>query len=661
MAGPVKKIPSRSDVGKMILQELSLRFKFWERRMSTKQEEWAEAEEKLLAYIPETEITRIRKAHRREGKPDYTTIQIPYTYAAVMSAHTYLTSVFMARSPVFQYSGRHGETQHQTQALEALIDYQMLVGFMGPAFYTWLYDGLKYGVGITGTYWDDKIDIITETIEQPITNMLGEETGEFETIEMPTPVRTYSGNRLYNIQPQDFIFDARLPMREFQQGEFAGRRFKMGWNELIRKEKMGIYYGSKEIGRSRGTSYYASEPGSTQLERPSAYSNTQDIGGEISGFEVDHPLFISCVEMVVEIMPDEWRLSNLPWPQKWVFVCTDDFQNLLCVCPLNYYHCQFPYDVFPMEPEGYGLTTRGLPKVLDPVQSTIDWLLNSHFWNVRAALNNKFVVDPGRIVMKDALSPLPGGLIRLKPEAYGTDTKTAVTQLAVNDVTQNHLTNFQMMIGIGERVGGVNDQIMGMLDTGGRKTATEVRTSTSFGINRLKTLAEFASVSAVEPLSRKLVQNSQQYFDMELQFKIAGDLMSTGGQGLVMVNPQTIAGFYNFVPVDGTLPIDRFAQVNLWKELFQAVISMPAIGMQYDVAGIFQWVAQLAGLKNITQFRTQVVPDALLQAWTQTGQSVPLGGPGQSSSRRNSQPGGGTRQKSLQAPQNPQYQPGLTQ
>jgi hypothetical protein len=219
--------------------------------------------------------------------------------------------------------------------------------------------------------------------------------------------------------------------------------------------------------------------------------------------------------------------------------------------------------------------------------------------------------------------------------------------MAITDVTQQHLANIPLMVNFGERVGGVNDQVMGMLDTGGRKTATEVRTSTSFGINRLKTLAEFASISGVDPLSRMLVQNSQQYYDMDLEFKIAGDLLQTSGPlglqgnqmmsqalgqmggrpGFVRVTPDTIAGFYDFVPVDGTFPIDRFAQVNLWKELFQAILAVPMIGMQYDLGGIFQWVAQLAGLKNITQFKLQVTPDQILAAQAQAGNAVPLSGP----------------------------------
>src|SRR5581483_3394739 len=351
------------------------------------------------------------------------------------------------------------------------------------------------------------------------------------------------------------------------------------------------------------------EEGSSILERPETLANyrVNEMAGEFQG-AAKHPLIVGIYQICMEIIPKEWELGNSDYPEKWVFTTTDDYAVLMGAQPLGHLHCKFPYAVIPYEPEGYGLTSRGMPEILEPIQNTLDWLVNSHLYNVRAALNNKFVVDPSRVVLKDVLDPLPGGIIRLKPEAYGTDTRLPVSQMQIADVTQMHMQDLQMMFGIGERTGGVNDAIMGMLSPGGRKTATEVRTSTSLGINRLKTTAELASSCGFDPLSQMIVQNTQQFYDMELKFRIAGDLLQNAGEGFLMVNPQAIAGAFDFVPVDGTLPIDRMGQVQLWEQLMQSAQSNPQIMMGYDWTRIFQWVAQLAGLKNITQFKVQVLP-----------------------------------------------------
>lgn len=617
-----KNIPHGSDVERMILAEIRMRVRHWERIVSEKEKTWKDAEERILAYLPEREVDAKRATAREGGLPQYTTIQIPYSYGVLMAAHTYLTSVFMGRNPMFQYSGRHGEAMQQVQAMEALIDYQITVGAMLPRFYTWLYDALKYGFGVVGVYWMNKLETVSQVVETQDLDMFGMPFGPKRKVVESVPMRTYSGNCLYNVQPQDFVWDVRYPVRDFQQGEFCGRRMRMGWNEVKRREKTGYYMNIQHV-KSRGMDIQRVVQGSDQLLRPETFADMS--WGDEQGYTKGRPMAIDAVELVIELIPSEWRLGTSDWPEKWVFTCTEDYHTLIGAEPLGAFHAKFPYQVLPLEPEGYGLTSRGLPEILIPVQNTVDWLINSHFYNVRAALNNRYVVDPSRVVMKDVLDPLPGGIVRLKPEAYGSDTKMAMSQLPIADVTQAHMGDLPAMIGIGERTVGINDQVMGMLESGSnRKTATEVRTSTSFSINRLKTIAEYASACAFEPVSQMLVQNSQQFYDMELKFRIAGDLLQSAGEQFIAVDPTTIAGFYDFVPVDGTLPIDRLAQANMWREMFREIATVPQIGMQYDLGGIFEWVAQLMGLKNITRFKIQMTPDALLMQQAAMGNVVPL-------------------------------------
>ena len=151
--------------------------------------------------------------------------------------------------------------------------------------------------------------------------------------------------------------------------------------------------------------------------------------------------------------------------------------------------------------------TRGIPEIMDGIQNTVDWLINTHFFNVRASLNNQFIVDPSKLVIKDVQNTGPGFLWRLRPEAYGTDITKMFYQVPVQDITRSNISDFSTMLGIGERTLGVNDQIMGALSTGsGRKTATEVRTTTGFGVNRMKTICEYMSASGFSPHSQKLVQ-----------------------------------------------------------------------------------------------------------------------------------------------------------
>lgn len=651
MPSLTQKIPNDSELARRIRTELKARIRAWQREATKFEKRWRAAEETALAYLPERTVDALRREAREDGLPQYTTIQIPYTYAVLMAAHTYFTSVFMGRNPVMQFSARHGESMQQVQAIEALHDYQMLVGQLLAPLYTWLYDTGKYGAGVMGLFWDDRFEHITSINAVPVLDILGQPTGETQKIKETRRAKVYSGNKLYNVQPWDFIFDVRYPIREFQQGEYAGVKRTLNWNEVRRRQSAGYYMNVESLTRGQTRSGEEVDGGSPALERADTDSlSTLD---SLSGMDVTHPSEVPVYELCVELIPKEWRLGNSDFPEKWVFTVTQDNSVLLGAQPLGAFHARYPYAVLTMEPEAYGLIPRGIPATLEPIQQTLDWLINSHFYNVRAVLNNKLVVDPSRVVMKDVLNPLPGGVIRMKPEAYGTDARLAVNQLNVTDVTRSHLADLQMMYGMGERTVGVNDQIMGMLATGGRKTATEVRTSTSFGVNRLKTVTEYFSATGFDPLAQMMLTNTQQYYDGEQKFKIAGDLATAAGANFMMVNPEMLLGFYDFVPVDGTLPIDRYAQASLWKELMVQVRAMPDVLMQYDFARMFEWVAQLAGMKNITQFRVQAVPDQALLQQLKLGNVVPLGGGGRPPKARG--PSGGVQG----GPSNPAQTPGM--
>ena len=592
------------------------------RALARRHDKWIKDEEAALAYLPEKDIDAARRLKREvKGEPQYTTIQIPYSYAVLMSMHTYWTTVFMGRDPVFQFSGRHGESQQQVQAMEALIAYQLQVGKMLVPLYLWLMDAGKYGIGILGTYWENETATIAAIEEREEIYLGIIPTGKMKKVKTSRQVKGYEGNKLYNVRPFDFFPDPRLPLYRFQEGEFCAVRVELGWNTLLKRSEQGYYVNTDRVMTPGGDLENTAGriDGSSQLKLPSP-SNYFFDGDKNTGKKKAE--IVPAYECAIDLVPDRWGLGTGKMPEKWVFTVTEDYQTVLGAQPLGANHNRFPWDVLELEPEGYSLAKRGVPEILLPVQNTVDWLLNSHFYNVRKTLNNQFVTDPSRVVMRDFIDSAAGGVIRLKPSAYGTDTRTVVSQLPVVDVTTGHLRDLDVMLGFGQRTLGVSDQVMGMINQQGRRTAQEVRTSSTFGINRLKTNAEYFSAMGWSTLAQMLVQNSQQYYDTELKLKIVGDLAIGAGQQFIDVNPDMITGFYDFVPVDGTLPIDRFAQANMWRELFAQISKIPEIMAQYNIGRIFEWVAQLAGLKNITQFKLQVLPPGIAPP----PNVVPIGG-----------------------------------
>lgn len=637
-----------------ILDAVKRRWALSRNKMSDRHAKWKEAEEKYVAYMPAKEADKKRDTKRKSGDPQYTTIEIPYSYAQLLAAHTYWTSVFLARTPIYQFTGRHGETEQKVQALEAIMDYQLQVGQHMLPLYIWLLDAGKYGMGVVGNYWEKETQWVSQIVEAPDLFMGVVNTGKTKKIRQTAEMTSYLGNKLYNVRPFDFYPDPRVPISQFQRGEFCGRYVEVGWNYVKQRGQTGVYQNVDKLKGTRPGTWLHEKQSNMGVQVPNE-GQSADVSLDTlpTSSDIDKLDYVSLLEMCVEVIPSEWGLGSSKMPEKWMITIGNDTVVLRCA-PLGCLHNKFPFQILEYELEAYGTTKRGMMEMLEPLNNVMTWLFNSHFHNVRKVLNDQLVVDPSRLVMRDVTDPEAGRLIRLRPEAYGTPVQDAIHQLQVVDITRTHLADANVVAEMMQRLSGVTDNIMGLVNAGGRKTATEVRTSSSFGINRLKTNAEYFSAGGFAPLAQMMVQNTQQYYDQAYQFKLAGDLLSMSPT-MLQVTPDSIMGFFDFVPVDGTMPVDKFALANVWKELMMGMQKMPSLLMQYDIGAIFAHVAHLSGVKNVNQFKLQVTPDQVLLAQMQAGNSVPLNG-GQSGGRN---PKSGGTSGDGQRPPGPAQVPGM--
>ena len=578
---------------------------------------WSQNEDMLKAYVPESDNDALRKQSRKdEGTPQYTTIEVPYSYALMLTLHTYLTSTFLSRTPILQMSGRHGESQQAEQAVEALLDYQITSGGNLPALYIWLLDPLRYGHGVIGQYWDEEQIAVSARV--PVARkFLGADIPGTETMKTIQQVlQGYVGTRLYNVRPQDFFHDPRLPFWRMQEGEFCIRFDQIGWSTAKTRERNGVYFNIEAAAKSMNQPGYR-DPGSARTSLANDSTVDQSILRDADG----NPSRLNIHEFYWEIVPRDFNLGDGEIAEKWVFTIANETTIIGCQ-PLGLLHNKWPFDGLEYEVGGYELFNRSVLEVSKTLNDTLTWLFNSHFFNVRKTLNDQFFVDPSMVSMEDMEDPNPGRLVRLKPAAYGKPVDQFVKQFPVVDVTRQHVQDSGFVADLMQKLLGANENLMGNTQ-GTRHTATEVRSATANAVNRIKTVCEWMSATGFAPLATKMLQSSQQLYDMERKFRIVGDL-TQWGERFITVTPDQIAGFYDFVPVDGTMPIDRYAQANLWQQLLGGVAQLPQVMGAYDMPKIFAFVAQLAGLKNVNQFRIQVLPDAQMQQQITAGNSVPL-------------------------------------
>lgn len=604
-----------------ISDALKARLRMSDQGMRDRHQTMATNEELFQAYIPEKDVDALRRVKRENsGVPAYRTVEIPYSYAVLMTAHTYYTSVFLSRSPILQLSGRHGEAENKRLAVEALLNYQTQVGQMLLNMFIWLLDPGKYGYGVIGHHWDKQlVRVRQEVVKQRMflgMPIPGTDYKIYEAADVPG----YVGNRAFNVRPQDFFPDPRVALVHYQKGEFCARYVEIPWCEIYEGQRAGRFFNYEELKKMRNDRD-TQEGGNPSRDTGSSRVTKLPEEIEVEG-GYDVPVgFVKGHEVYIRLVPNDWKLDKGDRYEIWAFnIATNGV--IFGAQPTGEFSDQFPFDILVDEIDGYTVAPRGMLERIKPLNDIVTWLINTHFYNVRSVLNNQLVVDPSMVVMKDVENPDPGKLIRLKPQAYGRDVRTMISQLQVTDVTRTHMADVSMWQDVIQRVTGVNDTVMGVVNSGSRRTATEVRQSTTFGINRLKTQCEWYSTTGFGPMTQKLVQRTQQHYDVERQFRIVGDLANFA-PNFAMVTPADILGFFDYEPVDGTLPVDRFAQANMWQMLMGQIKDVPQVMMQYDIAKIFAWVATLAGIKNMAQFR--LVPDQQLLGAAAAGNVVPIG------------------------------------
>lgn len=618
-----------TELHRRITKAVVARKELSENQMRDAHTRWNKNEDDFVAYIPKSDKEKKDELARDQGgELSYQKVVVPYNYSMLMTAHTYFASTMLARDPIFQYTGAHGESEMNVHAVEALTAYQMRHDSNTATMYLWTMDVAKYGLGVVCNYWDEEMNYVSEIEEVPVTFAGMEIPGRTKKVRRIKEIPGYAGNKLFNVSPYDYIPDTRVPLGQPNKGEFAGRKLKLAFNDITLGKLNGKYIeenaeyilermqnGGTDDGQEDYHSARVTEPGENNYlsgTDPKTGLNAQ----------------IPAIEMVVEIIPKLWGLGESEYPEKWVFVMTDDKNRevLLSVRPFGMYHNRFPYHILEMEMDAYNLIKRSMLDIARPLNEVMTWLFNSHFYSVSRSLNGEIIFDPTRVYAADIYDRKPGKRIRLRPSAYGTDVRTAIHSLAPDSsVTQPNLQNMGAVMELMQQALGVNEGMLGNLPSG-RQSATASRIATSASTSRLKTIVDYFSVTGFQSLAMNMLQTAQQLYDANQKFRIAGDLPNNVST-FTEVTPDMIAGSYDYVPVDGSMPVDRVATVNMWAQLLNQFRAYPQLAAQYDVGKIIGWIMQQGGIRNLKQFQVEAQSPEQIAAELAKGNLIPIGGP----------------------------------
>lgn len=601
---PIDLLKPGSDLHARVLDYLLHRLNYSEEKMSQFYARWRVMEKKTQAYIDLPDWEKEWKKMNDQGKkPSPTSIVVPYSFSTISTIVTYLLHTFTGRKPMFQVGTYKDETADSSRMMETVLQYNADHSRLIKHLWEFLQSTQLYGVGFLRSLWvvDKRMRTVTTRSSDG-----GYQKSREERI-------VYEGNDVEAVDPFLAFPDPRVPMSEVnRRGEFFFWRMFEGRHILKGDEAAGIYKFVDNASQSLPTNY------GEESARAMLSGGTGSPGARPDGIQKGQTAPMQVDQGTMDIIPAELGIGDSDKPQKWLFTIINKSQIVQAE------HFDADHDMHPVavsEPYSLGKSF-GSPAIgdyLGPLQDMMSWLINSHQDNVRKVLNDMVIVDPSMVEMQDINDPKPGGIIRLKRAAQGRDVRSAIQQLQVQDVTTNHIKDAELFMRLGQQLSAVTENVLGMQAEGGRKTATEVRTSTEAAASRLAAQARVISAQGLVDLTEQWAVNVQQYMSRDFYLRVVG---REGEEKPLHVTPDQVSGDFYYPVHDGTLPMDKTALFEIWSQIFQVALKDEAVRSEYSIPRLFEHVAELGGAKNIESFRLRPQQDDEIQREVQKGNLV---------------------------------------
>lgn len=614
-----------------LLDYVLQRIRLSEDEMVNFYERWRSNEAKAQAYVHLRGREKILRDQNEENLiPNAVKMIVPYGYAALSTIVTFLLHTYTSRRPIFEVASYKGEASDPSRNMETLLQYQCDYMRITAQFWRFFNDIGTYGVGFLRPEWT-----VIEKMRTRRTRAGSDRFGlGLEQISRG-PEIVYEGNIVTSLDPFNTFPDPRVSMVDCaEDGEFFFWRTS---TSKVHLKRSGNYKYLDKIPNKPDPEKYNK---SLRNWYKAKGADTQETAFSRSGAatRVSSDLYDDfCLidQGTCWIIPREFGLGPSERAELYWFTIANKAQ-IIELEPFDHDYERHPVAASEPYGFGYGFGQPGPMDFVAPIQDMLSWLFNSHIENVRASLNSMWVVDPSRIVISDLKQPGPGKMIRLRQSALMSDVRTALHQFPVADVTRGHLADADLMIGLGQMLLAINENIMGQNADGGRKTAQEVRITGQAAMSRLSMIARVISSQAVSPMTEMMTLNCLQFLSDDFYFKVTGE---DGIKPGAHIRGPDLNADYTFPVHDGTLPMDKFGMLQTWKEIFLGIAQNEALAGRFDVLGIFEHIAELAGASNIEKFRldrrgaqrgpdmnAMLLPDQQVQQQLQAGNIVPFNG-----------------------------------
>lgn len=632
-----------SDLSKFIVQQVKDRARVSSNAIQNVFPAWRKMDQTLSAYMPADEMDLIVKGGDSR-KP--TNVVIPVTFASLETFLNYTTSALL-QEIIHTY-----KSIGDKRAFLAAAKLEMAIRMQGIWFKeqrrltTWFRDNYAYGLGVVSPEWTHvkAKNPVTSDVEGFVEAVLKE--AGIKGISAGDVVRhfeeetLYEGNDVRNIDVYNLLLDPGTPIDRLQESCWVGWMSSASSLDILSKEteeeanllngKYTHMLASQGMARSEFWNGDKSDRNKKMglPERP---------GGHNGDTKTDRTVHF--INMIINLVPSEWGLSDGDRPEKWYFRISGDYIiNRASRVIEN--HGQYPVVAIASNSTGHDVFPVAHLNMTHGIQEATDFEMKARFDNQRKANNDMLVIDPSRVEEEDVLNPGAGKIIRLKQSFYGQgNMDQVIKQLNVMDITKGNIQDAAFLIDLLRQSNGTVDITMGDLSSlPERPTASGIHAARSGALSRLQYITRQISVQGMQDLAYQLAYNTIQYMSSEIAVPVVGphirrirEEFGLGPDDALSINPFDLSPNFEIMPRDGSLPeLDGgSAMMSLIAPFLNSELVVQSLLERLDFTGMFLQAARKNGFEDIHHFdkgvNAVIGGDEHVQQQAQAGNLVPIG------------------------------------
>lgn len=566
----------------------------------------------------------------RKGKPSK--LVIPNTHAQVMTFVSFLFLTYRQNSRTFELSptspSAYGTLQEDS---ETLLDRDMRFNAENQLMFQNLLDIARFGPGIQECSWTRKVSKIYIPQEPQVANIAGVEVSSNPDSEWEDVLK-YEGNLLRNVSPYRFFPDTRHPLVDFQKGEFCAAEEDYSRGALAELEGADEVAGIDYIQPMNGGDMTAR--GATRM---SFDITAKSYTSQWEGRSKTAPVVVTKMQRWLvpsKYIIDEEKKTKLG-PEEFpvlyhVWYAND--QRLIRLEPCRWWHNEFGWTVSQFTPDMHQTLAMGLADLVYRLQDVISWFINSRIKDVRRNVFGRNVVDP-RVIDTTTLDGEGDIYIR---KGMSTPIDRAIYPLPMNNVTQGHMGDADILTKIMQTVTGVNDNMMGQVNSG-RRSAREVGITAGGAAGRMKMHANLIWESGYGRLARLMFSNQRQALSYESFLACLGDDAADPMTGQSIMepryaafksSPKKVALGADYFVFDSVSQSEKSFLANNLGQILQIIMTNPqaAVALDIDPKALFDEQQTLLGAGPMKRFSLAEKQRFMQQLAQANAVATPAGG-----------------------------------